>query len=240
MKIYQCAQRSAEWKQLRCGKVTASEFSRLITPKTAKLSAQAVGYFHVLLAEWALGAPLPSIETDWMQRGVELEDQAVKAYEFETGLETETVGFVTTDDGLVGCSPDRLVGNDGGLELKCPAANTHIGHMLKREIDEKHAPQVQGCIYLCERDWWDVESFYPGLPTVVIRSNRDEKYIALLKSALDAFVETMMAARAAIVARYGQFPIVRPAAKAEDFGELGISEADGDAIWEAYQETNKV
>ena len=106
-----------------------------------------------------------------------------------------------------------------------------------RQIDEKHAPQVQGCIYLCERDWWDVESFYPGLPTVVIRSGRDEKYIALLKSALDAFVETMMAARAAIVARYGQFPIVRPAAKVEDFGDLGVSEADADAIWQAYQET---
>ena len=268
---YDFPQREEEWQRARLGIPTASEFHKIITPKTGKLSSQAEGYMHVLLAEWMLGAPLPSVETEYMTRGAELEDAAVKAYEFETGLDTELVGFCTTDDGLIGCSPDRLVLNDlhpdwnmgddsGCLEIKCPAANTHVGYMLQRSLDEKYAPQTQGQLLITGRAWVDTVSYYPGLPTVVIRSPRDEKYIALLKAALDAFVEAMLKAREAITQRYGQFPIGRPkpvlCERCGGFGKLsrvgkdgslehydcpncaalGVSEADVAAIWAASQE----
>jgi len=237
---YDFLQRSEEWQRARLGIPTSSEFHKIITPKTGKVSAQSDSYMHVLLAEWMLGAPLPSVETEYMQRGAELEDQAVKAYEFETRLETETVGFITDDAGIIGCSPDRLVSGGGCLEIKCPAANTHVGHMLQRALDEKHAPQTQGQLLITGRAWVDTVSYYPGLPTVVIRSPRREDYIANLKAALDAFVETMLKAREAIVQKYGQFPIVRDRAAVDECGVLGVSDADVEAILAAQRITNAI
>lgn len=243
---YDFEQRSEEWQRARLGIPTSSEFHRIVTPK-GKLSEQSAGYMHVLLAEWMLGAPLPSIETEYMQRGAELEAEAVRAYEFETGLETETVGFITDDAGQIGCSPDRLVQGDsdcaltgtqdGCLEIKCPAANTHVGHLLARQLDEKHAPQTQGQLLITGRAWVDTVSYYPGLPTVVIRTKRREDYIATLKAALDSFVETMLTCRLKITQQYGEFPIKRAVAAAmDDCGPLGVSEADVEAIWLAARQ----
>lgn len=233
---YDFAQRSEDWQRARLGIPTSSEFHRIVTPKECKLSAQSKDYMHVLLAEWILGAPLPSVETEYMIRGAALEDEAVRAYEFETGLSTETVGFITDDGGLIGCSPDRLVnvepfvhGCDGCLEIKCPAANTHVGHMVQRALDEKHAPQTQGQLLITGRAWVDTVSYYPGLPTVVIRSQRREDYIKSLKSALDAFVEVMLKARESLTQKYGPFTREKPsAAQIEDW--LGVSDTDVDAI----------
>jgi hypothetical protein len=231
---YDFAQRSEDWQRARLGIPTSSEFHRIVTPKECKLSAQSRDYMAVLLAEWMLAAPLPSIETEYMQRGAQLEHEAVRAYEFASGLDTETVGFVTTDDGMIGCSPDRLVGSEGCLEIKCPAANTHVGYMLERKLDDKYAPQTQGQLFITGRQWVDTVSYYPGLPTVVIRSGRRPDYIASLQSALSAFVETMLVARATIIQKYGEFPIAKPKPNPDDLGPLGVSDEDARRIWEAY------
>lgn len=245
MKRYDFEQRSEEWQRARLGIPTSSEFHRIVTPK-GKLSEQSAGYMHALLAEWALGAPLPSIQTDFMERGTDREDEAVRAYEFETGLTTETVGFITTDDGMIGCSPDRLAcvsGREEGdgdkylgcLEIKCPAANTHLGHMVQRTLDEKHRPQTQGQLWITGRAWVDTVSYYPGLPTVVIRSQRDGDYIAKLSEAVESFVRIMLETRERLVQAYGPLPIQRPVATVEDIGPLGISDDDATAIWQDIQ-----
>jgi hypothetical protein len=57
-----------------------------------------------------------------MERGARMEEEAVAAFEFDRGIDTEVVGFVTTDDGLAGCSPDRFAGSDEVVEIKCPGA----------------------------------------------------------------------------------------------------------------------
>ena len=137
-------QNSDRWHNLRLGIPTASEFHRIITPKTMKLSSQAEDYRDWLLAEWIYGAPLESPETSFMQRGSELEPEAVRSYEFERDCEVSEAGFFTTDDGMVGASPDRLVGSCGLLEIKCPAPQTHVGYMMSRAVDEKYMTQLQG------------------------------------------------------------------------------------------------
>jgi len=65
-----------------------------------------------------------------MERGTALEAEGVAYYELTTDLEAAPCGFALTDDGLAGASPDRLVGLDGLLEVKCPAAATHVGYLL--------------------------------------------------------------------------------------------------------------
>ena len=233
MKVIDCEQLSPEWHQARLGIPTTSEFKRIVTPG-GKLSAQSADYLHRLLAEWALGRVLEEdgLETKWMERGRKLEDEAVRSYEFETERKTETVGFITSDDGLIGCSPDRLiVGEPGLLEIKCAAPQTHIGYMLTRAVDKDYFPQVQGQLLVTGREWVDIQAYFPGLPSVIVRVEKDPEYQELLDLALRGFVERMLSARAELEARYGPFQSHQGPAEPEDgIPGLGITDDDLDAL----------
>lgn len=186
MKVIDCEHGSPEWMQARLGIPTGSCVDNIMTPKTRKLSASSVQYRNKLLAEWLTGFPMENGSTLWMDRGMDLEPKAREWYEFHHDAEVAATGFVLRDDGLFGGSPDGLIGDDGGVEFKCPAIHTHIGYMLKDGPD--YIGQVQSYLYLTEREWWDVVSYNPDLPAVVNRVHRDEEYIASLVAVLDIFV----------------------------------------------------
>ena len=187
MRIIECNQGSPEWAAARLGIPTASQFHRIITAKTLKISESSNGYMCELLAERLLGMPVlePSV-SGFMERGSALEQSAVAFYELQRGVDTEPVGFVLRDDGRVGCSPDRLVGADGGLEIKCPAAAQHVAHLL--EMPLRFFPQIQGCLWLTGRKWWDLLSYHPTMPPALVRIDRDEEYIAALAAATETFL----------------------------------------------------
>lgn len=219
---YDVPQKSEAWDRLRNGIPTASEFKRILTAG-GKPSRQAGGYMNLLLAEWYFGAPLEDpksqYESDWMTRGNYLEDQAVRDYEFQRDVETERVGIFLSDDRLCGASPDRLVGDDGILEIKCPAPSTHAGYMLTGSVEDEYAVQLQGQLWLTGRDWVDIHSYCPGFPSVTIRVHRDAKFIHLLSEAVGEFIQNMLAAREDLIRRYGS-----PRSPTPD--PLGVSEAD--------------
>ena len=189
MIVLDVEQGSPEWIAARLGIPTASQFSRLMTAKTMKLSAGSATYMNELVAERMLNASLDPYVSELMERGSGMEQQAVDYYELQRDVETETVGHVLTDDRKVGCSPDRLVGTDGGLEIKCPTPQVHVGYMLGDE--GKYKAQIQGCMWVCERKWWDWLSFHPELPPVLVRFHRDEEFISKLGTAVNTFVERM-------------------------------------------------
>ena len=197
MIILNCKQGSDEWKQARLGIPTASQFSRIITPKTLKPSSSAEGYIYQLVAEYMLGEPLDDEASDFMLRGTALEEEAVRWYEFERMEETTEVGFILRDDRRVGCSPDRLVGEPGGLEVKCPSPAVHIGY-LDGNVSEKYRCQVQGGLWISGRQWWDVLSYHPLLPKSLIRVERDEKFIAALEICMESFLEKLDTVRSKI------------------------------------------
>ncbi len=187
---------------------------------------------HRLIAEWVIGVPIDDYQSEWMQRGKELEEQAVLAYEFQTSREAEKVGFVTTDDGFTGCSPDRFVGSTRGLELKCPSPAVQVGYLLSKTVDEEYKPQVQGCLYICEREFWDVAAYCPGFPMSIIETGRDDAYIEKLAVALDTFNQYLQEAKSDWTKRFGEFgKAALPAL--ED--HLGVSDADLDLIMERRQ-----
>ena len=198
MIVLDCVQGSPEWVDARLGIPTASRFDDILTPKTLKLAAARTKYMHELLAEWMTGAQLDQVETEWMQHGTFMEPQAVAWYELQRGIDTTAVGFVLRDDKLVGCSPDRLVGSDGGLEIKCRGAKAHVACLLGEDVAA--TTQVQGGLWLCERDWWDVLGYHENMPPVLTRVGRDEKVIAALKAALDQFTTELAEARQKIEA----------------------------------------
>ena len=222
-------QRSADWYYLRLGKPTASEFDQIITPAKGLLSAQHGDYIRFLLAELMLGKPLDSVETAFMTRGEQLEDEAIEAYEVVTGMETQRGGFVTDDLGQYGCSPDRLVGDVGLLEMKVPAPQTHVGYLLNPEsLDSAKRCQVQGQLLVTERAWVDLVSYHPEMPIVVRRVKRDQAFIGMMRMALVGFMQSLREARLKLEREYGPFrPIVKPEpAEPQETGSLGVSEAD--------------
>lgn len=194
MKIIPCAQGSADWFRARLGIPTASAFDQIITPAEGKLSKSADRYAYRLIAERLLNAPTESIDgQSWMERGKELEPTAVAAYEFLNEVETEPVGFITTDDGLLGASPDRLVkGRAVGLEIKCPSPHVHLGYLLGG-VAREYRPQVQGQILVAELERVDLYAYHERMPAALISSPRDEPYIALMRSALAQFCERLAA-----------------------------------------------
>ena len=189
MKIINCLQGTTEWLSARAGIPTASNFAKIVTPKTCKPSTSAEGYMHRLLAERMLGRPLvQEAVTSWMSRGTELEGDAVAYYESLHDVDTVRVGFMLNDAGTIGASPDRLVGDVGLLEVKCHSEEKHVGFLLHGNADDEHRPQVQGQLWISERRWADLLCFHPELPSVIVRVERDEKFIAALAEHVTAFV----------------------------------------------------
>lgn len=194
MKIHSVVQGTPEWLACRLGIPTCSAFSKIITPKTLKPSTSQAGYVAKLTAEWYLGRTLDEAESGFMERGTEMEAEAVAAYEFEKNVDTQVVGFITTDDGRVGGSPDRLVGEDGGLEIKCPSAEVHVGYLLNG-VDAEYRCQIQGLLWLTGRKWWDLRSFNPAFDAFDIRFEPDAEFIGALDAEMPVFLARLDAAK---------------------------------------------
>ena len=187
--LHDCVQGTTEWLELRAGIPTASNFKKILTPG-GKISDQAEKYLWRLLAERLLGRPLDEeyqFNSEAMKKGSETEAEAVKYYEFQKDVETQAVGFVTNADRTIGCSPDRFVGDRGMAQFKCPKPETHVGYLLKKAVDAEYYPQVQGELWIAEREWNDVVSYFKDMPSVMIRVERDEKYITKLDAAVTTF-----------------------------------------------------
>lgn len=177
MIVLDVEQGSIEWTQARLGIATSSEFDRVVTPSRLEYASKASTYLMELLAEWVTGKELETWTSKWAERGHDLEPEARDAYAFERGAKVESVGFIYRDEErLCGCSPDGLVEEDGGLELKCPSAKWHITYLIRpEEFVEKHRMQVQGGLWVTGRSWWDLMSYYPGLPPVIEQVRPDPK-----------------------------------------------------------------
>lgn len=198
---YDVEQGSPEWLAARLGIPTASEFSKILTP-TGKVSTQAKGYANKLLAEILTGAPVQTFEkTPWMERGNELEQEAADYYSLINGVELEKVGFCTNDARTYGCSPDRLIGEDGGLEIKVVAPHTMIEYLLTGKLDMDYYPQIQGCMLVTGRKWWDWIAYCPNMPELVIKVERNDEYISALDTSLKDFNTKLQIDRQILVNR---------------------------------------
>lgn len=168
------------------------------------LSAQAESYICRLIGDkYSLEYPPVTVETAAMKRGTQLEPEARSYYEMDRGLDVEQDGFCMTDDGRFGCSPDGLVGIDGGLELKCPSPSTHVSYLLEGVLPSEYKAQVHGSMIVTGRAWWDFMSYCPGLPPLLIRVGPDD-YTEKLRTALEAFWLRLIEADAKIAAMGGQ------------------------------------
>jgi hypothetical protein len=168
-------QRAPEWYKARCGIVTASVVGKLLTP-TLKVADNETsrGVTAQLVAERITGICEPTFTNDDMWRGV---DHEPIARDYYSGLHQQAVecGFMRLDgDGWkLGLSPDGLVADEGGIEVKCPRAKGHIATILADRVPPFYMAQIQAALLVSGRDWWDYVSFCAGLPLFVKRVHPD-------------------------------------------------------------------
>ena len=186
MIIFDCEQGSPEWFECRLGIPTASMFSAILAEGQGKTRRT---YMLKLLGEQITGEMQESYSNQHMERGQIMEEDARNAYSLVTDLDPVLVGFIRNGD--VGCSPDSLVNDNGLLEIKTKLPHLQLDVLLKDEMPTEHKAQVQGQIWVAEREWCDFVSYWPKLPLFIKRIYRDQKYIDTLKSEVDRFNEEM-------------------------------------------------
>jgi hypothetical protein len=191
-KFYTVEQSSAEWYRLRLGRPTASNFHRIITPR-GEPSKQAVKYLYKLVCERLLNESQDDELgfVKWVARGKEQEPNAVAQFEFVNDVRLRPGGFVTSDDGRIGCSPDRLFpGNREALELKAPAPFTHLQYLMEGPGDD-YVAQVQGQLLVGEFDAVHFYSWHGQMPPFERVTLPDRAYIATLRSVLNTFCDAL-------------------------------------------------
>jgi hypothetical protein len=186
IQIIDCDQGTDEWHSARLGIPTASCFATVMAKgKDGGASKTRADYMRKLAGEVLTGRPMDSYSNGHMERGKEREPDARNMYSFMRDVDPQCVGFIR--NGQKGCSPDSLVNDDGGLEIKSAAAHIQVERLLTNKLPAEHRAQVQGCIWIAEREWWDFVSYCPGLPLLVVREFRDDEYVAKLAEAVAAF-----------------------------------------------------
>lgn len=180
-------QGSPEWFEARLGIPTASRFSDILAQGDGKSRET---YLRELAGEKLTGIPAENFTSKAMERGIEHERTAFDEYA-KPRFDVTRVGFVR-NAGLmryatVGASPDALVGDDGGLECKSMKPELLIDVLERGTFPAKFRAQVQGCMWVCERRWWTLKIFYPGMPKCEFTVERDGAYIAELQRAVEVF-----------------------------------------------------
>ncbi len=192
MMVITCEQGTPEWHAARCGIATASGFADVLATIKTGEAASRRNYRARLVVERLTGKTISTFTTPAMRQGTEREPMARRAYEIQTGVLVHEVGFCRHDTLDAGASPDGLIGDDGGLEIKCPEPATHLGYLRLPGMPAEYVAQVQGCMWITGRSWWDFASFNPDFPEslqlTVRRIERDETYIAALALAVELFM----------------------------------------------------
>ena len=216
MKFYPCEQGSEEWYRYRLGRPTSSNFHKIVTP-TGQPSKQAVKYLYRLVAERLLHQTMDDEigYVKWVADGKANEPHAAANLQQVHELRLEPGGFITTDDGRVGASPDRMLNNQReGVEIKCPAYWTQIGYLLDGPGEDYRA-QVQGHLLVGEFRAVHFFSWTDRTPSYHKIILPDTTFKVALSSALDTFCDALdiCTERARLL---GAYAVVRRAERPAD------------------------
>lgn len=187
IEVFDFPQRSDEWYRVRMGIPTASMFATVMAgSKTGKESVGRASYMRKLAGEILSDIPMESYTNEAMERGTAQEPELRARYAFMHDAEIAQIGFIR--NGGKGCSPDGLIGKDGMLEIKSAAPHVMVEILLEGGLPAKHLPQVQGNLWVAEREWIDVViGSAPKMPLFVERVYRNEAYIKTIAGAVADF-----------------------------------------------------
>lgn len=197
-----CEQGTDEWRGIKAGVGSPSNFDRLITA-SMKPSSQCDDYYYECMGEWIVGKckELPP-NLYWVKRGTEMEPIARKTFEIIHG-DVEQIGFVYKDKRkLIGCSPDGFKGHPSdkkilstGLEIKCPEPINHMAYYLRGECPKKYMPQVQGSMWITGMSQWWFMSYHPEYPPLIVLVDADPAWQRACDLIVEPFAKRLEAGR---------------------------------------------
>ena len=180
-------QNSPEWDTLRMGIPTASNFKLIVTTK-GKRSASREKYLYKVAGESLSGEKQNGYYNSSMARGHEREAEARNLYAFTKSVKVDTPAFCYRDEEkLYGCSPDGLVGEDGGFENKNAESWVQLDRLENEWTGTEHFQQVQGSLFITGRKWWDLMSYSRGLKPIIKRFYPDPVFFRNLHIELNLF-----------------------------------------------------
>ena len=182
-------QRSPQWFKERLGLPTASMFAEIITTKgKPTIDTRRQKYLDELVGEVLSERNTIRFANQKMRDAAAREPDARLLYEIVKGVDVQEVGLCYIDEQKKwGASPDGLVEPDGGFETKDAEPHVQVVRMRTGWTGMEHFQQIQGGMYVCERKWWDLQSYCEGMQPIIIRFWRDDSWIEKLKVELDSF-----------------------------------------------------
>jgi len=193
------AQGTIEWYIDRLGKITGSEFCRVLgtLPTRQRYYDELLEQREVLAqgreaaAEYVRATAVTAKSLEWGNR---MEPRARAAYELLTDTEVEQVGFITLyQHEQIGVSLDGRV-YQGTIEIKSPIKmERHISN-VRHGMAAEHIPQVQGGLWVTGALFCDFVSYhaaYEARPCFIQRIPRDDAYISMLAERVLAFADAL-------------------------------------------------
>jgi putative phage-type endonuclease len=182
MKVYKdLPQGSEEWLKIRLGKFGGTD-AQAVATNGKGLETKC----YEKVGEIITSRSKDNYTNADMERGNELESQAIFAYEMLKGVKVERVGYIELND-RVGVSPDGFVEDDGLVEVKCPTDANFIRFLVTKKPDTKYIWQMQHQMLVTGRKWVDFVVFNDNLNRIEIeRVERDEKAISKIKTGLES------------------------------------------------------
>ena len=192
-------QNTPEWESLRLTYLTASAFRKFIQPAKLGLSTSKTSDDYCLdITMQCLGAiPPPPPSAKQLEWGHTWQPGVFEWYQKHREATAFEVGFVSLrgfEGPGIGCSPDGLVGADGGVEIKCHWTPREHARVRLDGITHEHRLQVLASLWITGREWWDYISYLPSdrmadpdYAIKVIRVERDEVKISKIRDSALAF-----------------------------------------------------
>lgn len=185
LEVYDCPQGSEEWRQARVGVVTCSELSKVLAKGQGLTRAK---YMRQLAGEIITGQPAYAFQGNvHTERGTEQEPIARDLLQDYVGKPIEITGFIKNLDLRLGCSPDGLIGEDEGCEIKSCLADIQIERLEKGGVPSEHRAQVEGSILATGKSSWTFFSFSPGLPPLLVKATLTDERRREITDALAEF-----------------------------------------------------
>jgi hypothetical protein len=187
-------QNTAAWHDLRCGKVTASNYGLIMANEGKSFGKPAKRYALQIALERINGSKTEiGFTNEHMARGKMQESAARMFYELQYFVNVENGGFF--DCGLYGDSPDGLISEDGVIEIKSVIAPVHNATIRRGLHDPAYTWQMIGHFDCTGRNWVDFISYCAEFPEekriVVYRLYRNDyvDHIERLRERRDDFLK---------------------------------------------------
>ena len=190
MIVLDCPQLSDEWFTAKIGIPSASHAKEILRVD-GKPSKSAIVYARKLAHEIVTGKKLDTYQSFDMQRGIENEPTARSLYEYLYDVEVKQVGLCYRDDKkLFSCSPDGLIGDDGGIEIKDAKPEIFQERLENGWKLSEHFQQIQSSLWATGRTWWNRVCHCDGIIGLIVdRYYRDDKWCAAFAVEVDTLWE---------------------------------------------------